>query len=71
MYRGTPILHDDTQKLKKDTCFCRSFFRCKVIDIKLGLVVFFVFCFFLDMSNLKTDTVIYIIESKLTKLTEI
>ena len=61
---GTPILHDDTQNLKGVLVIADQFFRCKVVDIKLSWV------FFLDMSNLITDTVIYIIESKLTKLKE-
>ena len=52
---GIPILHDDTQNLKGVLVFADQFFRCKVLD---G-------CFFLDMSSLITDTVIYSIETKL------
>ena len=59
---GYPILHDDTVKLKGLLVFADQYFRCKVVDIKLSWV------FFMDMSNLITDTVVYIIESKLTKL---
>ena len=55
---GTPILHDDTQNLK-EVFFADHFFLCKVVG-----------CFFLDMSNLITDTVIYITERKLTNLKE-
>ena len=61
---GTPILHDDTQNLKGVLVFAYHFFRCKVVDIKLRWVLPF------GMSNLITGTVIYIIESKLTKLKE-
>ena len=57
---GIPILQDDTQNLKGVLVFADQFFRCKAVD---G-------CSFLDMSSLITDTVIYIIESKLTKLKE-
>ena len=44
---GTPSLHDDTQNFKGDTSFLASVLLLQSVEY-----------FFLDMSNLRTDTVI-------------
>ena len=56
---GTPILHDDTQNLKGVLVIADQFFPLQSSRYKAEMGVSF-----LDMSNLITGTVIYIIESK-------
>ena len=62
-------MYDDTQNVKGVLVFADAdqFFRCKVVDMKLSCGFLFGYA---RMTNLMTDTVIYIIESKLTKLIE-